>query len=161
MAAPRGKEPINILSNPKNFRWTLIISDAIKGAGWGSIIYMATISGIDTDMYEAAVVDDVGRYKQIWYITLPNLLPTMSIMLILALGGIMNAGFDQIFNLYSAPVYDVADTLDTYTFRESFITGGLDYGYTTAIGLFKSVIGVIMLTVCNKAVTKAGESGLF
>ena len=107
-------------------------------------------------------MDGASRGQRIWHVTLPGIRSTICIMLILAVGAILtNGGFDQIFNLYSAPVYNVADTLDTYTFRESFITGGLDYGYTTAIGLFKSVIGVIMLTVCNKAVTKAGESGLF
>ncbi len=154
-----GKEPINILSNPKNFRWTLIISDAIKGAGWGSIIYMATISGIDTDMYEAAVVDGVGRYKQIWYITLPNLLPTMSIMLILALGGIMNAGFDQVLVLYNSAVYSTGDIIDTYVYRQGLQDS--KYSLSTAAGVFKSVIGCVMIYLSNLAARKCGQEGLF
>ena len=136
-----GVSNIAPITSSKAFRAFIWISGIWKEVGWDSIIYLAAITSIDPGLYEAAAVDGASRAQRIWHVTLP--------------------GIDQIFNLYSAPVYDVADTLDTYTFRESFITGGLDYGYTTAIGLFKSVIGVIMLTVCNKAVTKAGESGLF
>lgn len=150
------------ITSSKAFRTFIWISGIWKEVGWDSIIYLAAITSIDPGLYEAAAVDGASRGQRIWHVTLPGIRSTICIMLILAVGAILtNGGFDQIFNLYSAPVYDVADTLDTYTFRESFITGGLDYGYTTAIGLFKSVIGVIMLTVCNKAVTKAGESGLF
>ena len=86
---------------------------------------------------------------------------TIAIMLILAGQVVTNGSFDQLFNLYSSPVYQVGDTLDTYIFRESFITGGLNYGYSTAIGMFKSVIGVIMITVSNKIVTAIGVNGLY
>ena len=157
-----GVSNIAPITSSKAFRTFIWISGIWKEVGWDSIIYLAAITSIDPGLYEAAAVDGASRGQRIWHVTLPGIRSTICIMLILAVGAILtNGGFDQIFNLYSAPVYDVADTLDTYTFRESFITGGLDYGYTTAISLFKSVIGVIMLTVCNKAVTKAGESGLF
>ena len=96
-----------------------------------------------------------------WHITLPGIRSTIVIMLILAVGQLMNNGrFDQIFNLYSAPVYSVGDTLDTYIFRESFVTGGLNFGYSTAIGLFKSVIGVVLISISNKIASRADE-GLF
>ena len=127
-----------------------------------SIIYLAAITSIDPGLYEAAEVDGAGRLQRIWHITLPGIKGTIAIMLILAIGQVVtNGSFDQIFNLYSSPVYQVGDTLDTYIFRESFITGGLNYGYSTAIGMFKSVIGVIMITVSNKIVTVIGENGLY
>ena len=157
-----GLGPITPISSSGQFRAFIWLSGIWKEAGWDSIIYLAAITSIDEGLYEAAEVDGANRLQRIWYITLPGIRSTICIMLILAVGSILtNGGFDQIYNLYSAPVYDVADTLDTYVFRESFITGGLDYGYTTAIGFFKSFIGVIMIVICNKIVTKAGENGLF
>ncbi len=162
MLAAVGLPSVSPITQAKSFRSFLWLSGIWKEVGWDSIIYLAAITSIDPGLYEAAAVDGANRFQRIWHITLPGIRSTICIMLILAVGGILtNGGFDQIFNLYSAPVYGVGDTLDTYTFRESFVTGGLDYGYTTAIGLFKSVIGVIMLGLCNKAVTKLGESGLF
>lgn len=151
--------PITSASSFRPFIW---ISNIWKEVGWDSIIYLAAITSIDPGLYEAAEVDGAGRLKRIWHITLPGIKSTIAIMLILAVGQIMtNGSFDQIFNLYSAPVYKVGDTLDTYIFRESFITGGLNYGYSTAIGMFKSIIGVIMITVSNKVVTALGENGLY
>lgn len=151
--------PITSASSFRPFIW---ISNIWKEVGWDSIIYLAAITSIDPGLYEATEVDGAGRLKRIWHITLPGIKSTIAIMLILAVGQIMtNGSFDQIFNLYSAPVYKVGDTLDTYIFRESFITGGLNYGYSTAIGMFKSIIGVIMITVSNKVVTALGENGLY
>ena len=157
-----GLDPITPITSSGQFRAFIWLSGIWKEVGWDSIIYLAAITSIDEGLYEAAEVDGANRLQRIWHITLPGIRSTICIMLILAVGSILtNGGFDQIYNLYSAPVYDVADTLDTYVFRESFITGGLDYGYTTAIGFFKSFIGVIMIVICNKIVTKAGENGLF
>ena len=150
------------ITSADSFRGFIWLSGIWKEVGWDSIIYLAAITSIDPGLYEAAAVDGANRLQRIWHVTLPGIRSTVCIMLILAVGSILtNGGFDQIFNLYSSPVYGVADTLDTYVFRESFITGGLDYGYTTAIGLFKSVIVMVMTPACNKVVTKAGESGLF
>ena len=157
-----GLDSITPITSSGQFRAFIWLSGIWKEVGWDSIIYLAAITSIDEGLYEAAEVDGANRLQRIWHITLPGIRSTICIMLILAVGSILtNGGFDQIYNLYSAPVYDVADTLDTYVFRESFITGGLDYGYTTAIGFFKSFIGVIMIVICNKIVTKAGENGLF
>ena len=157
-----GIENISPITTAATFRPFIWLSNIWKEVGWDSIIYLAAITSIDPGLYEAAEVDGAGRLQRIWHITLPGIKGTIAIMLILAIGQVVtNGSFDQIFNLYSSPVYQVGDTLDTYIFRESFITGGLNYGYSTAIGMFKSVIGVIMITVSNKIVTAIGENGLY
>lgn len=153
---------VSPIAGENTFRAFVWISNIWKEIGWDSIIYLAAIASIDPGLYEAAEVDGASRLQRIWHITLPGIKSTIAIMLILAVGQCMtNGSFDQIFNLYSPSVYSVGDTLDTYIFRESFITGGLNFGYSTAIGLFKSVIGVIMITVANKIVKAMGENGLY
>lgn len=157
-----GMKSISVLTTAETFRPFIWISNIWKEVGWDSIIYLAAITSIDPGLYEAAKVDGAGRFQRIWHITLPGIKGTIAIMLILAIGQVMtNGSFDQVFNLYSAPVYKVADTLDTFIFRESFITGGLNFGYSAAIGLFKSIIGVVMITVSNKIATSLGENGLY
>lgn len=159
--AVSGLHGISPITQEAAFRPFIWISNIWKEVGWDSIIYLAAITSIDQGLYEAANVDGASRLQKIWHITLPGIRSTICIMLILAVGQIMsNGGFDQIFNLYSPSVYSVADTLDTYIFRESFLTGTLNYGYSTAIGLFKSIIGVILIIISNKIVTKCGENGL-
>ena len=153
---------VSPISQASTFRGFIWASNIWKEVGWDSIIYLAAITSIDPGLYEAAEMDGANRLQRIWHVTIPGIRSTIAIMLILAVGQVMtNGSFDQIFNLYSAPVYKVGDTLDTYIFRESFITGGLNYGYSSAIGLFKSVIGIIMITISNKIVTELGENGLF
>lgn len=157
-----GLPSVSPISQASTFRGFIWASNIWKEVGWDSIIYLAAITSIDPGLYEAAEMDGANRLQRIWHVTIPGIRSTIAIMLILAVGQVMtNGSFDQIFNLYSAPVYKVGDTLDTYIFRESFITGGLNYGYSSAIGLFKSVIGIIMITISNKIVTELGENGLF
>lgn len=157
-----GFSPVSPLTEPGAFRAFVWGSNIWKEIGWDSIIYIAAITSIETGLYEAAEVDGAGRLQKIWHVTLPGIRSTIVIMLILAVGQMMNNGrFDQIFNLYTPMVYSTADTLDTYIFRETFTKGSLNFGYSTAIGLFKSVIGVIMITVSNKISTVFGEQGLF
>lgn len=128
--------------------------------GWGSIIYLAAITSVDPGLYEAAVMDGANRLQQIWHVTLPCIRGTICIMLILAVGNLISNGrFDQIYNTYSSPVYSVADTLDTYIYRESF-GNSMDFGYSTAIGMAKSVVSLILILTANKIVTAAGENGL-
>lgn len=151
----------NPLTSVKGYRWFIWLSSVWKEVGWGSIIYLAAITGINPDMYEAAELDGASRLQQIWHVTLPAIRSTICIMLILAVGQLLTNGrFDQIYNTYSSPVYSVADTMDTYIFRESFTTGGMNFGYSTAIGVVKSVVGLIMIMVSNKIVTLSGEQGL-
>lgn len=150
--------PLMGLSTFRPFIW---ISNIWKEFGWDSIIYMAALTSIDPQLYEAASIDGANRFQTMLHITWPGIRSIVCIMLILQIGGIMSgASFDQIFNLYSAPVYPVADTIDTYVYRQSFMVG-TNFGYTTAVGLFKSVIGVIMIWSANKITTKLGEEGLF
>ncbi|MGL5677430.1 MAG: ABC transporter permease [Cellulosilyticaceae bacterium] len=157
-----GMETVAPLVSETAFRPFIWISNIWKELGWDSIIYLAAFASIDPGLYEAAGIDGANRWQKILHVSWPGIKTTVAIMFILTVGQIMTNGanFDQIFNLYSSPVYSVADTIDTYVFRKSFVTGG-NFGYTTALGLFKSVIGVILLTTANKIVTKNGEQGLF
>ena len=152
---------ISPLIDPKLFRPFLWTSSTWKEFGWDAIIYLAALAGIDQQLYEAAEIDGATRWQKIIHITWPGIRSVVCIMLILQVGNIMNgASFNQVFNLYSAPVYGVGDILDTYVQRYTFEKGA-NFGYTTAVSLFKSLVGVIMITLANKTVTRAGEQGLF
>jgi putative aldouronate transport system permease protein len=153
-----GIEPIYFLADPDYFRSTLVGTGIWKEIGWGTIIYLAALSGIDPSLYEAAVIDGASRIKQIWYITLPSILPVITILFILSLGGVLNAGFDQIFNLYNPAVYEVADIIDTYVYRAGIV--GAQFGLTTAVGLFKNVIGIALVLGTNYVVKKMGQEGV-
>ncbi|MEN1984756.1 ABC transporter permease [Paenibacillus hubeiensis] len=153
-----GMEPIYFLADPNYFRPALVATGIWKEIGWGTIIYLAALSGVDPTLYEAAVIDGAGRWKRIFHITLPSILPVVSIMFILSLGGILNAGFDQIFNLYSPAVYEVADVIDTYVYRAGIVQG--QFGLTTAVGLFKNVIGIALVLGTNYAMKKMGQEGV-
>ncbi|OLS03177.1 ABC transporter permease [Tissierella creatinophila] len=149
------------LITPDGFRGFIWISNIWKEFGWDSIIYMAAFTSIDPGLYEAAEIDGAGRLGKMIYITLPGIKHIIAIMLILEVGNIMGgASFNQIFNLYSPPVYGVADIIDTFVQRYTFEMG-VNFGYTTAVGLFKSIIGVIMITLANRLIVKTGEQGLF
>ena len=154
-----GYEPIYFLGDPRYFRSILVISDIWQGFGWGSIIYLAAMTGIDQSLYEAAEVDGAGWLKKMWHITLPGILPVMSIMLIFRVGGLLDAGFEQIFLLYSPQVYSVADVISTYVYREGLV--GMKYSFTTAVNLFISVISLIMVLGSNYAAKKMGQEGIW
>lgn len=129
------------------FRPLLVVTDAWKGVGWGSIIYLAAISGIDTSLYEAATIDGASRFKRVLHITLPGIAPTFIMLLVLRLGQILNAGFEQIFVLYNPIVYEVADIIGTYIYRKGL--GELQFSFGTAVGLFNSVIAITLILVSN------------
>ncbi len=151
----------NFLYNSAYFRWFLVIMDIWKEAGWGTILYLAAITSIDQSLYEAATVDGCGRIKRIWHITLPGIIGMIIIMFILSVGGIMNANFDQVFNLYSPPVYPIGDVIDTYIYRMTFqSTSKMDYGFTTAVSLFKTVINFVLLISANAVARRAGYDGI-
>ena len=140
--------PITIMNDPGQFRYLLVFSDIWKSVGWGTIVYMAALTGIDAQLYEAATIDGANRWQQTWYVTLPGLMPTIMTMLVLRLGGILNAGFDQIFVLQNDLVYRVSEVIDTYVYRISF--GQNQYAVGTAADLFQSVIGLIFVLTANK-----------
>ena len=154
-----GIKPVYFLIDP--FWWPAwyVISGIWEGVGWGSIIFLAAISNIDPELYEAARIDGAGKFAQIWNITLPCIRPTVAIMLILRMGGMMSIGFDHIYNLMNSAVFDVADVISTYVYRIGIQQA--QYSYTTAVGLFQSVVALIMIIGANKVVKALGESGLW
>lgn len=155
-----GGSPINILGSETAFQPMLYLSDIWKGAGYSSIIYLSAISGIDQEQYEAAEIDGASRWQRIIHVTLPSIMPTISVMLILTCGNLMTAGFDQIFNLSNAATKNVAEVLDMYIYRVTF-QGSVDFGFSTAVALFRSVINMIFLIVANKTSKLLGGNGLF
>lgn len=159
LLAEFGLDKINFLTSTKAFRPLVIISDIWKEMGWGTIIYLAAISGISQDMYEAAEIDGANRFKRIIYITLPSIVPTISVLLIMKLGGLMAGSFDQIFNLYNEAVYEVGDIIDTYNYRTGLTQGR--FATATAVGLFLNLINMIMLIASDKSSKAMGGSGLY
>ncbi|MCR8631590.1 ABC transporter permease [Paenibacillus radicis (ex Xue et al. 2023)] len=149
-----GMEPAVYMADRRYFRIILIVTDIFQSFGWGSIIYFAAIAGIDPQLYEAAIIDGAGRFKRILHITIPMLIPVISILLILKMAHILDAGFDQVFNMYNPMVYEVSDIIDTYVYRKGLVEA--NYSYSTAVGLFKSVIALILIVIVNKAVKTMG-----
>jgi len=152
-------ETIPFLTNGAWFIVLLVVSSIWKGIGYDAIILVSSIASIDPALYEAAVIDGAGRWKKIRYITLPSIAPTIAMLLILALGGVLNAGFDQVYNLYNTSVISSADIIDTYVFRMG-INNGL-YSLGTAIGLFKSIVGTILVVSSYKAADKFAGYRIF
>ena len=153
------RQHIMVLTDSRYFVPMLIITDIYKGLGWGTIIYFAAISGIDPSLYEAAAIDGAGKWKQAINITLPCIVPTIIIQFILSSSNILNAGFDQVYNLYSASVYATGDILDTYVYRVGL--QGLQYSFGTAVGLLKSVIAFVLMIGANKLAQKYTDSKIF
>lgn len=154
-----GGNAINFFGNGKAFVGLLVVSDIWKGAGWGTIIYFAALSGIDPAIYEASMIDGANRWQRIRYIIMPALVPAISINLILTCQSFMSAGFDQIFNLYNRTVYKYADIIDTYIYRIGITDG--KYEISTALGLFNSVVTITLILVTNKLIKKMGGRGLW
>ena len=143
-----GGKPIYFMAEKEMFVPMLIISAIWKEIGWGSVVYLAALSGINAEIADAAAIDGASRIQKIIYIYIPAIFPTVAIMLIMRMGGILDSGFDQIFNLYTPATYDVADVLDTYVYRMG--VSSYQYSFSTAVGLFKSVVGIILVLITNK-----------
>lgn len=143
-----GGQSVNFLLEPDCFRPILYISSIWKEVGWESIIYLAALAGVNPELYEAATVDGAGRFKQMLHITWPGIKGTVVVMLILTVSRVMSAGFDQIYNLYSAPVFSVGDIIDTFTYRELFLKS--KFGEATAAGLFQAAINVFVVAATNQ-----------
>ena len=152
-------ERVMVLTGTKWFVPMLIVTDIYKGMGWGTILYFAAISGIDPQLYEAASIDGAGKWKQMLNITLPSIVPTIVVCFIMNCGNILNAGFDQIFMLYTSHVYEVADIIDTYVYRMGLINS--DYSFSTAAGMFKSVVAFILIVFVNNVAKRTGNEGLY
>lgn len=140
-----GFASVDFLGNAKVFPWTMIVSDVWKGFGYGTIVYLAALTGIDPSLYESAMLDGASRWQQIKNITIPLLMPTIVLMTVLSLGSVLNAGFDQIYNLYSPAVWETGDIIDTYVYRLGIQQA--QYSVGAAVGLFKSLVSAIMVIV--------------
>ena len=154
-----GVEPLNFLGSNQLFPRLLIGTDVWKSFGYSSIVYLAAITSIDPGLYEAATMDGASWSKKVWHVTLPGMMPFILLMTILSLPNILNAGFDQIYNLYSPVVYQSGDIIDTYVYRIGLI--GRDYSLGTAVGLVKSVIGLFLIWSSNKIAEKKTDRVMF
>lgn len=154
-----GRRPIFFLGSNQWFQPVMVMLEVWKESGYGAIIYLAAITSINPELYEAAKIDGASRVGQVWYVTIPGISVTIVMMATLALGGIMNAGFDQIFIMYNASVYETADILDTFIYRQGLVDS--QYSLSTALGLFKSLIGATLLIVTNLFATKKFNYRIF
>jgi len=149
----------NYLMFPQYFYPIYVISDIWQYIGWNSIIYLAAITGIDQEQYEAAIIDGAGRFRRIISVTLPNLLPIIMVLFILRMGGILNVGFEKIILLYNASIYSVADVISTFVYRRGIEEAA--YSYATAVGLFNSLVNIVFLVAANTLSRKYSEYSLF
>jgi putative aldouronate transport system permease protein len=154
-----GIEPIFFLGDDKVFPWTMVVTDVWKSFGFGTIIYLAALTDIDPSLYEAAVVDGASRWQQTWFVTLPGISGTIIMLSTLSLGNILNAGFDQIFNLYGPLVYRTGDIIDTLVYRTGILNN--QYGVATAVGLLKSVVSLILIGIAYKLAAKWADYRIF
>ena len=151
-----GQDTINFLTSRELFRSVLVGSDVWRDAGFGAILYLAAIAGINPLLYEAAEIDGASRLQRIWHITLPGLRSVFIVLLLLSLGQVLNANFEQIYIFYNVQVYPVADVIDTWVFRTGLEQ--LNFSLATAVGLFKGVIGFALIVVANQVARRYGES---
>lgn len=154
-----GYARIDFMTNPDYFRPLWLFHNIWQGAGWGAIIYLAAIASIDPALYEAATVDGASRLRQIWHITLPSLKTIIVIMFILRLGSFIDVGFEHIFLLQNPLNLQVSDVFETYVYRIGLVQG--DFSYSTAVGLFKSVVGLVMIVAANTIAKRLGEEGVY
>jgi putative aldouronate transport system permease protein len=152
------KEPIMFLGIPKLFWWIIGISHVWKEVGWGAIIYLAAIAGIDPSLYEAAVIDGAGRLKQMWYITLPSIKPTISILLIMNMGYLLSSGFEQQYLLQNGRVIDYARVFTIYELDYGIKM--MRYSFATAVGIFRSVVSLVLVFAANQFAKRFGQEGL-
>lgn len=152
-------QPISFLGNAKLFQPMLYITEVWKSSGYNAVIYLAAIAGVSLDQYEAAEIDGATRMQRIVHITLPNIMPTIAVMFILATGGVMSAGFDQVFNLSNISVRSVSEILDMYIYRITF-QAPTDFSFSMAISLFRSVINLLLLLIADRGSKQMGGSGL-
>ncbi|OIB02018.1 protein lplB [Paenibacillus sp. LC231] len=154
-----GLDRIEWMTDPRYFRWVWLVQNIWQGAGWGAIIYLAALSGIDPTLYEAAMMDGANRWRQVWHITLPGLQSVIVIMFILRFGHMLDLGFEHIFLLQNPMNQDVSEVFETFIYKTGLVQG--DYSYSTAVGLFKSAVGLVMVLLVNCLAKKTGQEGVF
>ena len=154
-----GFKPTMFLASNDWFRTILVSTEVWKGFGYGAIIYLAALTGIDPGLYEASAIDGANRFQQLWHVTLPGILPTIMLISALNLGDILNAGFDQVFTLYNPIVFETGDIIDTYVYRVGLL--GQQYSFATAVGLLKSVVGFTLMITANELSKKLADMRIF
>ncbi|MCA0753531.1 ABC transporter permease subunit [Paenibacillus sp. N4] len=154
-----GVEAQNLLLDPSLFRTIFIGSGIWQGVGWGSIIYLAALSGIDTQLYDAATVDGANRWKQVLHVTLPGIMPTIIILLILRIGGMMDVGFEKVILLYNSQTYETADVISSFVYRRGLLEA--NYSYSTAVNLFNSIVNFMLLILANRISRKVNDTSLW
>ncbi len=154
-----GGQPIFFLGNNKWFPFTMVFTETWKEFGYGTIVYLAAITGIDPSLYEAAQIDGAGRWRQTLNVTLPGIRMVIVLLMVLSLGNLLNAGFDQVFNMYSPPVYESGDIIDTFVYRLGLLDA--QFGPATAVGLFKSVISLMFISVSYFCAYKFADYRIF
>lgn len=154
-----GGKALSFFTEPSYFPFIYIISGLWQNIGWSSIIYLSALSSIDQELYEAAAIDGAGRWRQTIHITLPGILPTIAILLIMNIGNMLSLGYEKILLLYNPTIYESADVVSTYTYRMGIL--GANYSYSTAIGIFNSICNIILLNIANATSKKLTGSGLF
>ncbi|MEC0177862.1 ABC transporter permease subunit [Paenibacillus favisporus] len=150
---------IELMTDPRYFRWVWLLQNIWQGAGWGAIIFLAALSGIDPTLYEAAMMDGANRWRQVWHITLPGLRGVIVVMFILRFGHMMDLGFEHIFLLQNPMNQEVSEVFETFIYKKGLIEG--DYSYSTAVGLFKSVVGLVLVWGVNRLAKRFGQEGVF
>jgi len=154
-----GGERTTMLLRPELFRTIYVASGIWQGVGWGSIIYLAALAGIDIELYQAAVIDGANRWHQVWHVTLPGILPTIVILLIMRIGSLMSVGYEKIILLYNSSIYETADVISTFVYRKGLLEA--NYSYSSAVGLFNSVINFLLLIIANWISRKVNETSLW
>jgi putative aldouronate transport system permease protein len=154
-----GGKPLDIMSNPDFFKPLVVIQVIWKDSGWGTIIFLAALTAIDLSLYEAAVIDGANRWQRLWHVTLPGIRSTIILLLVLRLGTILSTGFEQIFLQRNAVGAQAAEVLDTFVYFRGVQAG--DWGFSTAVGLVKGLVGLVLILIANKVARKVGEEGLF
>ena len=154
-----GGDPINFLQDPRWFRTLYVGSGIWQGFGFSSIIYIAAINGIDVSLYEAARIDGINKFQQVYYITIPMIAPTIIILFILQLGNLMSVGFEKVFLMYNPAVYETADVISTYVYRKGINSSS--YSFASAVGLFNSLINFLLVYVSNAICRKATNTSLW
>ncbi|MBE5785949.1 MAG: sugar ABC transporter permease [Clostridiales bacterium] len=153
------QSPIGFITSNHYFQGTMIVTDAWKEFGYAAVIYIATLAGVNPELYEAASIDGASRFQRTRYITLPSISTTIMLVMALQIGGILNAGFDQIFNMYTPAVYETGDVLDTYVYRMGFQSA--QYSISTAIGFMTGIVGMVLTLISNFLASKFGNRRLF
>lgn len=154
-----GFEPVLFFANSTLFPFMVVASDVWKEFGFNTIIYLAALTGISPVLYEAAAIDGASRFRRLWHVTLPGITTTIVLLAVLSLGNVLNAGFDQIFNLYNPLVYSTGDIIDTWVYREGLLN--LQYGLATAVGLLKSVVSFILIIISYALASRFANYRIF